>query len=160
MYTDREPEIQNGNSRFRCKEEQTMRMRLLVCGSILALTLVSVAFAVDINGKWKGSFEGGQGGGVEQSFTFKVDGEKVSGTMSDPMMGEAKITEGTLKGDDISFTVVGKGEMGEMTIKFKGKVKSADEMNLTLSFSGGPGGDQGGPGGPDGGMQITVKRVK
>jgi hypothetical protein len=131
-----------------------MRARLYVFGTILLLTaMTSTAFAADINGKWKGTFEGGQMGSIVQNYTFKEDGGKISGTMTDEFIGEAKITEGTLKGDDISFTVVGNSQMGEMKLTFKGKVTGADEMRLSLGMVGGPGG---GPGG----MEITVKRVK
>ena len=137
-----------------------MRMRLLVFGSILMLTLASAAFAADINGKWKGTLQAGDMA-VEQDFTFKVDGGKVTGTMSDQFIGEAKITEGALRGDDISFTVSGKTEqMGDVTLKFSGKVAGSDEIKLAMSFAGGgPGGppDQGG--GP-GGMEVIIKRVK
>jgi hypothetical protein len=140
------------------KEKYRMNMRLLVLASILTLTLVG-ALAADINGKWRGTFEGGPTGPIVQNFTFKVDGGKITGTMSDEFIGEAKITEGTLKGDDIAFTVAGTGAMGEMTLNFKGKVTSADEMKLSFGIAGGPGGPGGGPGGP-GGMEVTVKRVK
>ena len=133
-----------------------MRMRLLILSSILASALVSSAFAADINGKWKGTFQGGPSGPIEQNFAFKVDGEKITGTMTDEFIGEAKITQGTLKGDDISFTVSGSGQMGEMTLSFKGKVTSADEMQLTFSLAG-----MGGPGGGDQPpMQVALKRVK
>lgn len=139
-----------------------MRMRSLILSLMLMLALVSSALAADINSKWKGIFEGGPSGAIEQNFTFKVDGEKITGTMTDEFIGEAKITQGTLKGDDISFTVSGSGQMGEMTLSFKGKVTSADEMHLTFSIGGmgGPGGDQPPGGGPGGAMQVTVKRVK
>ncbi|HSW50791.1 MAG TPA: hypothetical protein VLH09_11485 [Bryobacteraceae bacterium] len=136
-----------------------MRMRLLVSMSMLLVVLSSAAFTADINGKWRGTFEGGPGGQIVMNFTFQEEGGKVSGTMSDEFIGEAKITEGTLKGDDISFTVAGSGPMGEMKLNFKGKVASADEMKLSLAMAGGPGGPGGGPGGP-GGMEVTVKRVK
>ena len=49
-----------------------MKMRLLVFGALLMLTLVSAAFAADINGKWKATFQGGDMA-IEQNFTFKVD---------------------------------------------------------------------------------------
>ena len=133
-----------------------MRMRLLILSSILTSALVSSAFAADINGKWKGTVQGGPSGAIEQNFAFKVDGEKITGAMTDEFIGEAKITQGTLKGDDISFTVSGSGQMGEMTLSFKGKVTSADEMQLTFSIAG-----MGGAGGGDQPpMQVTVKRVK
>ncbi|MFB3778478.1 MAG: hypothetical protein ACE141_12750 [Bryobacteraceae bacterium] len=136
-----------------------MTMRILVFMSILLTVLLIAAVAADINGKWRGTVEGGPGGQIVQNFTFKEEGGKISGTMSDEFIGEAKITEGTLKGDDISFTVAGSGPMGEMKLNFKGKVTSADEMKLSLAMAGGPGGPGGGPGGP-GGMEVTVKRVK
>jgi len=125
----------------------------------LILTVSGIAFAADINGKWKGTLQAGDMT-VEQNFTFTVDGEKITGTMSDQFIGEVKITEGALKGDDIAFTVSGKTEqMGEMTLKFSGKVTGADEMKLAMAFAGG------GPGGPDqgggmGAMEVVVKRVK
>ena len=50
-------------------------MRLLVFGALLMLTLVSAAFAADINGKWKATFQGGDMA-IEQNFTFKVDVKK------------------------------------------------------------------------------------
>ena len=132
-----------------------MTMRLLV----VALALVGMAFGADINGKWKGTLQAGDMS-VEQNFVFKVDGGKITGTMSDQFIGEVKITDGALKGDDIAFTVSGKTEqMGEMTLKFSGKVTGADEMKLSMTFAGG------GPGGPEqgggmGAMEVVVKRVK
>lgn len=102
-----------------------MRMRLLVCAAILTLTIIGVASAADINGKWKGTLQAGDMM-VEQNFTFKVDGGKITGTMSDQFIGEVKITEGALKGDDISFTVAAKAEqMGDVTLTFSGKVAGA-----------------------------------
>lgn len=91
-----------------------MRTRLLVFAAILILTSIAIAFAADINGKWKGTLQAGDMT-VEQNFTFTVDGEKITGTMSDQFIGEVKITEGALKGDDITFTVAAKTEQMEVT---------------------------------------------
>ncbi len=123
-----------------------MQVRLTVFTAVLMFMLLNAAVAADIDGKWKATMEGPMGT-IEQNFTFKVDGEKVTGTMSDQMLGEQKIADGTLKGDDISFTVTAKSEMGEMKLAYKGKV-SGDEMKLTMSF------------GDMGGMELTAKRVK
>ncbi len=132
-----------------------MQSRLTVIRVMMTLMLVGVAFSADINGKWKGTVDAG-GMAIEQTFAFKVDGAAITGTMSDQFIGEAKITAGAIKGDDISFTVSGNSEqMGPVTLNFKGKVTGADEMKLTMSFSGGPGG---GPGGE--GMEVIAKRVK
>jgi opacity protein-like surface antigen len=137
-----------------------MKTRFLMAG-MLALALAGSALAADINGKWKGTIQGGGmgGDGIEQTYTFKVDGAKVTGTMTDQMITDGKITDGTLNGDDLSFTVSGSGQMGDMKLQFKGKVTGPDEIKLSLSFGGM--GDGGGPGGPGGGgMEITVKRTK
>jgi hypothetical protein len=131
-----------------------MKMRLLV----VALALVGTAFGADINGKWKGTLSAGDMA-VEQNFTFKVDGGKITGTMSDQFIGEVKITEGAVKGDDIAFTASGKTEMGDMTFKFSGKVTGPDEMKLSMAVAGGGGGGPEGGGGM-GAMEIVVKRVK
>ena len=134
-----------------------MKTRLLIPG-LLTLALAGSAFAADINGKWKGTFEGGMGGGgIEQNFTFKVDSGKITGTMTDQMINEGKISEGTLSGDDVAFTVAGSGQMGEMKLLFKGKVTGPDEIKLSFSVSGM---DGAGGGGAGGGMEITIKRVK
>jgi hypothetical protein len=147
---------------------------------VIVLVAAVCAFAADINGKWQGTMQGGggpgggDGGGIVQKFTFQVSGEKIAGTMSDDFIGEAKITAGTIKGDEIAFTVSGSGQMGEMTLSFKGKVTGPDEIKVTFSAGGGgrgeggpggagpgagPGGDGGGRG-PGGAMEVTLKRVK
>ncbi len=132
-----------------------MQSLLAVFRVMLTLMLVGVAFSADINGKWKGTVDAG-GMAIEQTFAFKVDGATITGTMSDPFIGEAKITAGALKSDDISFTVSGNSDqMGPVTLNFKGKVTGADEMKLTMSFSGGPGGGLGGET-----MEVIAKRVK
>jgi hypothetical protein len=113
---------------------------------MLLLALSSAAVAADINGKWKATMEG-QMGTMEMNFTFKVDGEKITGTMSSEMMGEQKISEGAIKGDDVSFAVAMESPMGAMTITFKGKV-AGDEMKLTMQF------------GEMGGRELTLTRVK
>ena len=57
-------------------------------------------------------------------------------------MGEAEIRDGSLKDDEIAFTVVA----GERTIPHKGKITD-DEMKLTLDFG-------------ERQMEVTAKRVK
>jgi hypothetical protein len=109
-----------------------MRIRLLALSSILILALASAALAADINGKWKATLES-QMGSMEMNFAFKVDAEKITGTMSSEMMGEQQISEGVIKGDVVSFAVAMEGPMGAMKITYKGKV-AGDEMKLTMQF--------------------------
>ncbi len=67
----------------------------------LALLFAVTAFAADITGKWTASFET-QIGNQTYTYDFKVDGGKITGSAkSNP--GTAKITEGAIMGDDVSF---------------------------------------------------------
>lgn len=94
-------------------------------GTLLLLALTVAAFAADPSGKWKTSFEG-QSGPVELLYTFKVDGDKLTGTVASSM-GEMEISEGKLEGDTITFAVV----RDEFKIVHKGTI-SGDEMKLQV----------------------------
>jgi hypothetical protein len=81
-----------------------------------ALATVAIcAFAADITGKWKARVDGPDGA-MEIQFTFKMDGDKVTGTASGPM-GEMPLRDARRDGDKISFTV----EAGERGIVHKGR---------------------------------------
>ena len=100
-----------------------MKRRLFVLGSFLTLMLLPTARATDLNGKWKGDLNGPDGNALEINFDFKVDGEKLTGTVTNTY-GEEKITEGVVKGDDISFLILAGG--GQFKITYKGKVDGED----------------------------------
>ncbi len=123
-----------------------MRIRLLALSSILLLALSGAASAADINGKWIATMEG-QSGSTVINFAFKVDGEKITGTVSSERMAEQQISEGVIKGDDVSFAIALESQAGAMKITCKGKV-TGDEMTLTMQF------------GDMGGRELTLKRVK
>ncbi|MEY4383411.1 MAG: hypothetical protein RI995_953 [Bacteroidota bacterium] len=68
--------------------------------SLMLFTTVA-AFCADINGKWVGKI-------MDQydiSFTFKVDGGKLTGTTKDPSGQDVEISNGTIDGDKIKFTI-------------------------------------------------------
>lgn len=110
---------------------------MLVC-------LAAAANAADLNGKWKGDMKTQNGDALEINFNFQVNGEKLTGTVANTY-GEEQITEGTVKGDAISFIVLAGG--GQFKITYKGKVVGDDlEFNVTI-------GDMG-----DG--KLTARRVK
>jgi hypothetical protein len=104
---------------------------------VLIAALAMTASAADIAGTWKGSLETPQGT-IENTFVFKVDGAKLTGTVTAGQFGDANISEGKVDGDNISFAVVRDFNGNEFKMTYKGKVSGA-EMKLTLSF---PGGDQ------------------
>lgn len=139
-----------------------MKIYALITGLLL---IAGSAFAANIDGTWSGEFVGGMGGQpMKLSYTFKADGNTLTGTHSNGMGEPIPIKDGKIDGDNISFTVaVDFGQM-KMTFKYTGIVKG-DEIELTFKMDmpgGGPGGGAGG--GPGGGTPppatFTVKREK
>jgi hypothetical protein len=117
----------------------------------MVLAVAAFALAADINGKWKGELDAPDGQKITNTFTFKVDGEKVTGTVFSSRSGtEAPIEDGMLKGDDLSFALTRSVEGTQMKLRYKGKVKG-DEIAMTVA---------GDVGGQSFEMQMTVKREK
>jgi len=88
-----------------------------------ALLLTALLFlSLDLNGKWKGSMSS-PNGEMDVSMVLKIDGDKVTGTVTN-MYGEEQITEGVVKGDDVSFVINAGG--GQFKIIYKGKVTGSD----------------------------------
>ena len=121
---------------------------LFLSACLVVLAAISVAWAADLNGKWVAQVPGQNGQTRETTFNFKVEGSKLTGTVSG-RQGDNPISDGTIKGDDVSFTVVANFNGNEIKLLYKGKV-SGDELKLTRTRAGG---DQ--PG-----QEVTAKRVK
>ncbi len=97
-------------------------LQLTAC---LALTLALNASAddkkVDLNGTWKSSSTNQNGQVRESIFKLKVEGEKVTGTVSG-RNNDTAIEEGKLKGDEVSFQVTREFNGNKMVVKYTGKV--------------------------------------
>jgi len=98
-----------------------MSSRITVLLTILA-AFALVAAAADITGKWVAQVPGREGQTRETTFNFKVDGDKLTGTVSGRQGQETPISEGKITGDTLSFTVT--MEFGGNTVKqiYTGKV--------------------------------------
>jgi hypothetical protein len=103
---------------------------------LMALSAMA-AFAADVAGTWKASVET-PNGNFENTFVFKVDGAKLTGTSANEMMGETPISDGKVDGDDVSFNIVLNRDGNEFKLAYKGKVTGKD-MKLTVTL---PGGDR------------------
>ena len=55
---------------------------ILIAGTLLLLA--AGAQAADVSGKWSGDVPGRGGDTTPATFTFKVDGEKLTGSMTGP----------------------------------------------------------------------------
>ena len=111
----------------------TLRSLSLAGAFVLAATLV--AHAADITGKWTAQVPGRDGQTRETTFDFKVDGEKLTGTTTG-RNGDVAITDGTVKGDAVAFTVVDNFQGNEVKILYKGTV-AGDEIKFTRQREGG-----------------------
>ena len=101
----------------------------LVTCAVLALGAVSQAQdkKADPSGTWTWSTPGRDGGEARKStLKLKADGDKVTGTVSAPgregQTRDVEITNGKLKGDEISFDVVREFNGNKMTAKYSGKI--------------------------------------
>ena|ERR1051325_5453375 len=101
---------------------------LFVCFAlgILAFTVL----AADVTGKWTGQVPT-RGETVAATFMFKVDGDKLTGTMTGPQ-GEVALEEGKVSGNQVSFATAG----GNAKVMFQGTVEG-DEIKMTRTREGG-----------------------
>ncbi len=100
-----------------------MRNRVFVLSAIAMLLFLTAANAIDLNGKWKGDMTTPNGDTLEINFNFQVNGEKLTGTVANTY-GEEQITDGVVKGDNISFVIMAGG--GQFKITYKGTVVGDD----------------------------------
>ncbi|HXX19374.1 MAG TPA: hypothetical protein VEJ46_08225 [Candidatus Acidoferrum sp.] len=110
-----------------------MKLRATLALSLLLLTLAASALAADISGQWTATFNT-QVGEQHYVFTFKVDGEKLTGTAKSDN-GTSEIQNGTVKGDDISFVENLDYQGQQLKITYTGKV-SGDEIKFTRDVAG------------------------
>ncbi len=102
--------------------------KVLLLVSVALLCLVP-AFAADISGKWTTAIQTGIGV-MNYTFDFKVEGEKLTGKAVMSMEGgssESAITEGSVKGEEVSFVETLKVQGQELRAQYKGKI-SGDEI--------------------------------
>lgn len=107
-------------------------MKRILYASVAALLLgmVSLISAADATGKWTAEMPGRQGNTMKQTFTFKVDGATLTGTVSG-RNGDTPIENGKVDGDTITFEVTRSFNGNSFTTKYTGKVS---DDKLTLSY--------------------------
>jgi hypothetical protein len=89
------------------------------------------AGGTNISGEWSVTVETSAGSG-NPSFTFKQDGETLTGTYKG-QFGESPLT-GTVKGADIKFTIKINAQGQDLTIEYAGKIESKDSMKGTVKL--------------------------
>ena len=112
-----------------------MTLRSLSLAGALAFAATLALQAADISGKWTAQVPGRDGQTRETTFDFKVEGEKLTGTTSG-MGGDQPISDGTVKGDAVAFTVVANFQGNEVKLLYKGTV-AGDTIKFTRQREGG-----------------------
>jgi hypothetical protein len=121
----------------------TSLIKITAC-AIVALGMVAATQAADgdkkkVDGTWSWSTPGRDGGEPRKTtLTLKAEGEKLTGKVSAPgRQGAeprvAEISEGKIKGDEISFNVVREFQGNKMTQKFTGKL-AGDTITGKMAF--------------------------
>src|SRR6266567_5354779 len=98
-----------------------MRKHFAVIALLLAVLAVA-ALGADITGNWTGSMSMGDNQ-FTLSYTFKQDGEKLTGTVTGPGGNALPLNDGKVQGDKLSFTVQAEGPNGSFKISSEGTVK-------------------------------------
>ncbi|MBI3470932.1 MAG: hypothetical protein HY013_06205 [Candidatus Solibacter usitatus] len=91
----------------------------------LFLAVTIVAAAADVTGKWTAQVPG-RNGTRETTFTFKLDGDKLTGSMTGPQGQEIAISDGKLSGETLSFTVTVERGGNSIRQTYTGKVAGAE----------------------------------
>ena len=111
-----------------------MTYRSIVFSLLVVFACCIAAFAADFNGSWTAAIDT-QVGVQNYTFTFKVEGEKVTGKAKSAFANaETEITEGVVKGDDITFVENLVYDGMPLKFTYKGKI-SGDEIKFTRNLA-------------------------
>ena len=111
-------------------------MRTILIAGMLLL-LAAGAQAADVSGKWSGDVPGRGGDTTPATFTFKVDGEKLTGSMTGPQ-GDLPVQDGKASGSQVSFSTTFDAGGNSIKILYKGSL-SGDQLKMTRQREGGSG---------------------
>jgi hypothetical protein len=111
-----------------------MNRKTLFISFCLMMALATLALAADVTGKWVAQVPGRGGQTVETTINLKAEGDKLTGTISNPQ-GESAIGDGKVSGDDVSFSVTREFQGNSFKMIYKGKV-SGDEIKFTRTIEG------------------------
>ncbi len=110
-----------------------MTKKRIWLSAVIVAAMAASAFAADVTGTWTAAFDT-QVGAQQYTYTFKVDGNKLTGTAKSQLAGaETPITEGMVNGDDISFVENLNYQGMPLKIVYKGKI-AGDEIKFTRTI--------------------------
>ena len=117
-----------------------MRKRVFSRALAIGALFSAIAVAADVSGKWKAEFTTPDGTPRVNTFTFKVNGDNLTGTVAGSQ-DETPIKDGKINGDRISFSA--ERPFGSFT--YTGNI-SGNEIKFKVEFN-------------DQSFEITAKKV-
>jgi len=105
----------------RIKEEKVSKTKSIIALCALALMVLPLsAQQVNVSGDWEMTSQGRQGE-MKSNLHFEQEGEKIKVTMENP---RGEVTgEGTIKGNEIEWTITRETPRGAFTLTYKGTVE-------------------------------------
>jgi hypothetical protein len=107
-------------------------LRTAAAAGLLLLFPALAASAASVDGVWQTSYTNEEGQIRIATLTLKMDGDHLTGGFVGPH-GRIQIASGAVQGEDVSFTVVSKGNGDEIPITFRGKIQG-DSIQLTMQL--------------------------
>jgi len=102
-----------------------MKKKSWLTGLLLLSVAFCIAAAVDLTGSWTGTLAL-TSGSFPLTYNFKVDGEKLTGTVEGPD-GTVNIDSGTFKNDNLKFNItIPSGDVIRSTGKYYGDSTTID----------------------------------
>lgn len=114
-----------------------------ILSTVLFLMITAATFAVNFDGKWTTKIKGQDGGDMELTFVFKMDGEKLTGVINTPN-GDMPISNPKIVDKVLTFDVT----FGDMTMKHVFTLKDDDTISAKVEGS------------PMGNEEMILKRQK
>ena len=106
-----------------------MNIRTLALALLLAAT---PAFAAEVDGKWTGSIDT-PNGPVQVNYTFKAEGDTLTGSSTGPDGTSIPIKDGKIAGKKMSFSLTLDFGAGPTTFNYTGEL-AGPELKLHTSF--------------------------
>jgi hypothetical protein len=104
----------------------------MILKALLLLGCGAGVWAADVTGKWKLVYVTANGLQREAMLELKTEENKLVGSLSSER-GTARIDAGTVKQDEISFSLLRKSNGDEIEVEYKGKIEDG-VLKLTMRF--------------------------
>lgn len=109
-----------------------MKRKLFITAALLCCFAVAFAAFAGLNGNWAGTLTAPDGNEYPLTYTFKTDGDILTGTSQSPQ-GTVGITDGKISGDSLLFAI----DVSGVKVLNTGKYFSVgDSISLNVDYQG------------------------